>query len=53
MVFARTVVKHPGHPGRNHAYSVYYALPGDLERARDQLDDLIVAALAEARETGS
>jgi integrase len=30
-----------------------HALPGDLERARDQLDDFIAAALAEARETGS
>jgi hypothetical protein len=30
-----------------------HALPGDLERARDQLDDFIAAALAEACETGS
>ena len=30
-----------------------HALPGDLERARDQLDDFIGASLADPRETGS
>jgi hypothetical protein len=39
-----------GRPSEDALYT--HALPGDVERARDQLDDFIAAALAEAREAG-